>query len=296
MISVIICSVNPEFLRRASDNIEKTIGAPYELLVRDNRQHGQGICAVYNELAARAEYPYLCFVHEDVIFETSQWGSVALNEFDANPDAGLLGIAGCKYKSAFYSGWFSGVEEIDCANYIHQYPGKEEKVCLSPTPLTDLQETVSVDGVFMFVSKEVWNAIRFNDNYLTGFHFYDIDFSLRVAKRYKVFVTYKILLRHITVGGDYSDKWVKTAMVYHTTVNTELPYTKFNIDKKGLDLQIVKNTLDSLKTYRIGFGNKLRWVTSQKLYLHPSVYYEILKFFLYQPLGLKRIHYLSKRK
>jgi hypothetical protein len=33
----------------------------------------------------------------------------------------------------------------------------------------------------------------------------------------------------------------------------------------------------------------------QKLYLNPLFYYPILKFMLYKPLGLKKIHFKSKK-
>ncbi|CAN5411054.1 hypothetical protein BH20BAC1_BH20BAC1_19600 [soil metagenome] len=296
MISVIICSTNPDLLQQVSESIKQTIGTSYEILVRDNRKKNEGICEVYNQLALQAIYPYLCFVHEDVIFETTDWGNRALSVFKDFPATGLLGIAGCKYKSSFYSGWFSGIKAIDCANYIHQYPTKEEKVCLSPEPGISIQETVCIDGVFMFVSRNIWSAIKFNENALKGFHFYDIDFSLRAAKKCKVFVTYNILLRHITFGGDYSDNWMQTAIDYHKTVNHELPFSTININQRKADLQIIRNTLDSLKNYKIRIENKFNWVISQKLYLYPSVYYSVLKFFLYQPLGLKRIHQLLKSK
>ena len=61
---MIICSARPERLQAVTRNIEATIGVEYELIAVDNSVEGRGICAVYNEGASRARYPFLCFVHE----------------------------------------------------------------------------------------------------------------------------------------------------------------------------------------------------------------------------------------
>jgi len=74
MISIIICSVNTAFLEQVNKNITATIGVPYELLAWDNRDAKKGICEVYNWMASKAQYAYLCFVHEDILFETENWG------------------------------------------------------------------------------------------------------------------------------------------------------------------------------------------------------------------------------
>ena len=55
-------------------------------------------------------------------------------------------------------------------------------------------EVVAVDGFGMFVRKEVWKANPFDEKMLTGFHCYDVDFSLQIAvsKRYRnLFVAHR---------------------------------------------------------------------------------------------------------
>ena len=295
MISVLICSGNPHLLKQAKDNIEETIGVEHEILCFDNQEVNHGICRVYNRLASGAKFNHLCFVHEDVLFQTTDWGKKILETFLNDSQVGLLGIAGCKYKSQYFSGWFSNTKELDCANYIHQYKDGTESVYLSPSNDTSLQEVVCIDGVFMCCKKDSWEKNKFNENLLKGFHFYDIDFSLRIAHSYKVVVTYDVLLTHITTGGDYSSKWVETAISYHEEVKVYLPYSKITVNKKIADNNIILAMLDFLKNYKISFGNKIKWIVLQKLFLHPKYYYAILKFALYKPLGLKTIHKSLKR-
>ena len=79
MISVIVCSIKPQFLEQLKLNIKKTIGVAYELLAYDNREGRRGICEVYNELAKCVRYEIICFAHEDILFETHGWGKILLN-------------------------------------------------------------------------------------------------------------------------------------------------------------------------------------------------------------------------
>ena len=295
MISVIICSINPELLFNIRKNINDTIGVPHEILYFDNRGEKKGLCYVYNQLAEKASFSYLCFLHEDVIFSTKNWGSTIADIFIDNSNVGLIGIAGSKYKSAYYSGWFSGMKELDCANYSHQYIDGLEKVFLSPKKIANLQEVVCVDGVFFCCLKDSWRNTLFDDALLKGFHFYDIDFSLRIAHHSKVVITYDIELTHVTSGGDYGDRWVETAMLYHEKMKTHLPFSKTNVNKKAADKRIIITTLDFLKNYKISFHNKIKWIFLQKLYFSPVYYYSILKFIFYRPLRVKHIHGYFKK-
>ena len=54
-----------------------------------------------------------------------------------------------------------------------------ESICLQPNRENVLEEVVCLDGVFICSRKEVWQQSKFNDADLKGFHFYDIDFSLK---------------------------------------------------------------------------------------------------------------------
>ena len=296
MISVLICSVNKDLLNNVTENIKKTIGVPFEILIFNNQIEKKGICEVYNQLAAEATFDYLCFLHEDVVLKTSNWGREIVELFSKDEKTGLIGIAGSKYKSGYCSGWYTGVKELDCANYFHQYSSGLEHVFLDPSGNKETEEVVCVDGVMICTKKEVWQNILFNDRLLKGFHFYDIDYSLRVAQHYKVIVSYKIDIVHITSGGDYSNNWVTTAILYHREMKSILPFSKYSINRKKIDKRVVITTMDHLKNYKISFRNKMRWIVFQKLYLNPIFYYSILKFMVYQPLGLKRIHANFKSK
>lgn len=295
MISVLICSVSPGLLKKVTENIKETIGVPFEVLFADNRMAKKGICEVYNELARKSQFDLLCFLHEDVELKTENWGGKLIEIFSNDKSIGLVGIAGSKYKSGYFSGWYTGAKELDCANYYHKYPSGSEHVFLSPTDRIMLQEVVCIDGVMICSTRKAWQLTLFDEKLLKGFHFYDIDFSLRVSQNFKTVITYDIDLLHITKGGDYGNKWVETAIFYHTEKKHFLPFSKIEIDKKKMDKKVAITTMDHLKNYKISLRNKLKWILLQKLYLNPVFYYSIAKFLLYQPLGLKKIHSSFKK-
>ncbi len=292
MITVVVCSVNPDLLLQLQNSLATTIGVEYELLVWDNRKEQRGLCEMYNSMAARARFPLLCFLHEDILLQTLSWGKVLVNLFESNPDTGVIGIAGGKYKSAAYSGWFTGNPELDCYNITHRIQGKDHKLVQQPGGTARLQEVICVDGVFMACRKSLWERVKFGDQLLKGFHFYDIDFSLRSSLECKVMVTLDIDIIHITSGGDYGNNWVKEAIIFHEKQHCPLPRKTNEVAMGNHELEIVGTWLDFLKKEKISLKNKWLWIKKQQLYLHPGLWYDISKFILYRPLGLQTIHRL----
>ena len=88
-------------------------------------------------------------------------------------------------------------------------------------------EVVAVDGFGMFVRKEVWKAYPFDEKMLTGFHCYDVDFSLQIAasKRYRNYVccSPEVQVEHLS-EGNYNRNWCQdTVRMYNRKWNVILP-------------------------------------------------------------------------
>ena len=296
MISIVICSVDPVCLTQVKENISSTIGVEYELLVWDNREAKKGLCEVYNMMAGRAKFEYICFLHEDILFQTNDWGRNIQSIFVNRPDTGVIGVAGNKYKSAFLSGWYSGIPELDCANIIHRYPAGDEHLYLNPAPGSVLQEVVCIDGVFICCRKALREQLLFDEKNLTGFHFYDLDFSIRASKLCRLAVCFDILLVHITRGGDFGNSWVETSLQYHARQKGILPVSVKSPLPVSTDTRIIRTWLDVLKNYSVSPKNKWKWISRQKLLRFPGLYYSIMKFLLYKPLGLRYFHKSRHRK
>lgn len=106
MISIIICSKLGSPDEKLINNIQYTIGVEYELIVIDNSKNEHTIFSAYNIGIRKAKYPILCFMHEDVIFHSLNWGNEVINSFN-DPSVGLLGVIGSCYLSKQSMGWWS---------------------------------------------------------------------------------------------------------------------------------------------------------------------------------------------
>jgi len=119
MISIIICSRKKN--NNLLENIKRTIGCEYELVVIDNSANRYSIFEAYNLGIERSKGKYLCFIHDDLFIHTNGWGNVISRLFDDYPDYGLIGIAGSKQKSRIPSGWWDCKEEYKSVNIIQHY-------------------------------------------------------------------------------------------------------------------------------------------------------------------------------
>jgi GT2 family glycosyltransferase len=214
MISVIICSVNPQQLAEVSNNIEDTIGTPFEIVSIDNRLGNYGICAAYNLGASSAKGDILCFMHEDVKFETNNWG-LLVREHLSKKNTGMIGVAGGTSKSLVPSTWSPAIfnSEINIIQHF-KFAGKtKEHIRKSKyAELTaEKTEVVAIDGVWMCIRKEVFQQVGFDAENFKGFHGYDIDFSFQLFSHYKIYVVFDILLNHYSEGS-FNYPWLQSSI------------------------------------------------------------------------------------
>ena len=221
MFSIIVCSIRPNEAERLRKNIEETIGVPFEFLAYDNRGTGKGICQVYNECAEKAQYPYLCFVHEDIEFTTNKWGEKIAEKL-ADPECGVIGFAGSAMKSKALSGWCSTGRYGSRTHYIQGDNGDEYLCYLNPYN-EDFSGVVTLDGLCLFVSKNNWNNIRFDEKTLQGFHCYDIDFTIAShTSGLSNWVCNTVLLKHFSTGSD-DNTWITENHKLHNKWKNHLP-------------------------------------------------------------------------
>jgi hypothetical protein len=225
MISIIISSSNPEYLSAVKKNIQETIGVPYEVLAVDNAEGKKGICEVYNTAGAKAKYDVLCFMHEDIVLMTTNWGHKVV-EIMSDPEIGLLGVAGSKYKSLFPCGWSCPGIHISRhkVNIIQRFKFEERETThfVYNSDNEALVQVATIDGVWMCTRKDVFAQFRFDDQLLKRFHGYDLEYSLQVGRRYKVCVTFDLLIDHFS-EGNYSREWLEAILLLHKKHHRSLP-------------------------------------------------------------------------
>jgi len=224
MISIIICSINEALFQQTELNINSTIGIAYEVIKIDNANNNLSICDAYNAGAAKAKFPYLCFVHEDVIFTSTNWGLPLINKLRSDSTVGVIGIAGSKYKSLSPGAWPCGDNELDCYNIIQHYTGENKKALQinNPEKGQEYVEVKTLDGVFLFTKKNIWSQYQFDNNTFKGFHCYDLDFCLNVGKTHKLLVAYNISIEHLSTGN-LNREWVKESILLSKKWKDHLP-------------------------------------------------------------------------
>lgn len=253
MISIIICSINPNLVKALEKNVESTIGVPYEFMAYDNRNTGKGICAVYNECALKAKYDILFFIHEDVLFHTQGWGKI-LAEKLAEPDCGAVGFAGGTAKLPYSYGW----QSIKCftrKNYIKGAQGGRKASLRSSGSKAAYDAVVTLDGMAICVRRDVWSKIRFDEDTFKGFHSYDTDFTTATfVAGYKNYVCNAMLFEHLSQGSFsrtwfesvklYLDKWQKVLPLY---IKEEYSASQISGKSKKVEafaiLQLIKNRI-----------------------------------------------------
>ncbi len=221
MFSVVCCSIRPveaEALRR---NVAGTIGdVPYEFIAFDNRPHNLPIAEVYNRCASRARYPYLCFVHEDVAFLTKHWGRLLSQQLSA-PSCGAIGFAGSVVKTARLTAWNTCGLDLR-ANYVQHMRGRTHLHRVNPAG-ADFTRVVTLDGLCLFVRRDVWQTHPFDPEACPGFHGYDLDFTLSLTEGgFANYVCNTVVVEHRSEGS-YTLGWLNDLRQLHRKWLPRLP-------------------------------------------------------------------------
>lgn len=224
MVSLIICSREPDISQILKENIRETIGIQYELIVLDNSQNKYSIFSAYNEGVERAQYPYLCFMHEDILYHTDNWGKRVVSHFK-NYKVGIVGIAGGHYISNTSSSWFSS--KLNSANILQSSWTNGIKTSKHIVELNYLKglstEVVAVDGVWFCIPKSLFSTISFDETTFNGFHFYDLDICFQTFYAgYKILVISDILIEHFS-GGNCNHEWFENSIIFHNKWKNHLP-------------------------------------------------------------------------
>ncbi|MHB8206579.1 glycosyltransferase [Mucilaginibacter sp.] len=285
MISIIISSANNTLLKQVTENITVTIGVPFEIIAIDNSAGQQGICAVYNQGAQQAQYDILCFMHEDIIIETQGWGAILKNTFTNHPEIGLLGVVGGAYKPFTNSSWSGlGYKNVFC-NFIQSYKYEKLESYLdyrNPNNAASVDYVACVDGLWLVTTKKVATEIKFDEDTFKGFHAYDLDFSIAVGQKYKVAVTFEILMNHLS-DGNYSRDWIEDNFRLHKKWTKQLPINAQNYTFKQMAYMEKVTYKDFFKKLiKLGFPESIAYdMLKDKRYRDMGIYWK-LRFFLFK--------------
>jgi hypothetical protein len=232
MISFIICSTKKELNSVLKDNMASTVKVPFEIVLIDNSLNTYSIFSAYEEGVKRANYPYLCFIHEDILFRSDNVGECIVNSFEKNPDLGVLGVVGIQMLPQYPFGWWAAGYDYYVGNIIsNDKKAKMVNYYQSGCPTkTVLEDAVACDGLFLCIRKDLFSEIRWDTENFHGFHCYDMDICMQVVQAgKKVMVAKDLKVEHFSTGNPaesftegcvlFSKKWNWMLPVYVNSVS-----------------------------------------------------------------------------
>jgi GT2 family glycosyltransferase len=251
VLSIIICSKQADISDSLKANIKNTIGIAYELIIIDNSANEYTIFEAYNEGVKRASHDFLCFMHEDVWYQSQDWGKSVI-DYLSDTKTGLIGLAGSFYLPAIPSSWSSARPHY--LNLVQVNPvSLQTKHC----KISEDKEVICVDGFWFCSRKDVFKEVAFDTHTYQGFHFYDMDISMQIhAKGYRIYVVSAIIVEHRSIGKP-NGQWIESAYKFFDKWKDRLP------DNVNPNFKI--STLDNIKAFR------------DLLYLHIINHYPVSK-------------------
>ncbi len=258
MLSIIICNYNPDRIPILEQNIKQFIGLQnFEIVIIDNQNNNYSIFQAYNLGVQKSIYNYILFIHDDINFQTKEFGIILLSL--SLPNLGVLGVAGAKIKTSITSPWWISNHETVKEGAVYQYNFQHfknsapQKINVGFENENQVEEVILVDGVFLFTTKE--NCIKnpFDERY-NSFHFYDLDFSLSLKKNGKTnYVSNAILLEHFSAGSLNKD-WIKSSFFFEKKWKD---FKTFNLNKNR----------DNKYFEKLAFNSRLRVLLENKCFM-----------------------------
>lgn len=252
MISLIICSRTATLNKELIANIESTIGCLFEFILIDNSENRYNIFEAYNLGVTQSKGDILCFMHDDILFHTRNWGE-KVGEHLKDEKIGAIGIAGSPYTTKALGTWWGG-------GLINQHivNGKLDLISRYADKVEAKQkEVIVLDGVWFCIKRNIFTQISFDEINFTGFHFYDIDIALQVYQvGYRLLTVYDILIEHDSQGS-LNIQWLENAKAFNQKWKRLLPLSSGKISfAKACTAEL--RTINELTIIEIGNGRPVK--------------------------------------
>ncbi len=210
--------------------LKKSSGIPKCEIIPVENNGEFSLTEIYNSILEKSQNDIVVLCHDDIYFDSKNWGSKVLNHFKRNDNYGILGLAGTTIMPKTGRWWddFSKMKGI--VNHEHEGRKWESKYSISKG--NELDDVVLVDGLFIVVNKKNIKQ-TFNED-IKGFHFYDVDFSFRnFLDDVKIGVMYDVRVTHKSIGQT-NDQWEKNREIFAEKYKDVLPVkVKRNLDLKS---------------------------------------------------------------
>jgi hypothetical protein len=173
---------------------------------------------LYNKGLNDVSSDIVVFCHDDILFETNNWGKKVLKAFEKNPEYGILGVAGTDH---IISGMWWEIRNAMHGTVKHTDGTKVWVSKYSQNYGNELKEMIVVDGLFIAVNRTRIKNIF--DTQFKGFHFYDLPFCLsNHINGVKIGLISNILILHKSVG-QVNEQWGENKTLFEEIYGDQLP-------------------------------------------------------------------------
>ena len=199
--------------------MRKSCGLPNIEIIPFENPGTHSLTEAYNIILAKAKNNIVVLCHDDIYFDTKNWGNKVLKHFKRNPEYGILGVAGSRFLPKSGMWWEVQTEMFGVVNHEHQ--GKKWTSKYSEPKGNKIDNTILVDGLFISLDKEKIKT-TFNEN-VKGFHFYDVDFCFQnFLNDVKIGVFYDVRITHKSIGMT-NEQWDSNRKQFIETYKENLP-------------------------------------------------------------------------
>lgn len=204
----------PEFIQY----LIKSCGHPKTQIIEKVNNGEKSLSETYNEIIDESVNDIVVLCHDDIYFDTKNWGQKLEKIFERNSDFSIIGVAGTTELPKSGMWWEDRSKMHGIVN--HENEGKKWESRYSDAS-NNLKEVVIVDGVFIALDK---TKIKHKfDNTVSGFHFYDVNFCfLNYLENVKIGVTTNIRLTHKSIGMT-TNSWEQNRVNFSKKFKKNLP-------------------------------------------------------------------------
>ena len=206
---------NKEF----QEYLKKSAGHPKIQIIEKVNNGEKNLSEVYNEIISESNFDIVVLCHDDIYFDTNNWATKLVRQFDKNSDYGILGMAGTTEMPKSGMWWENRSKMYGIVN--HESEGKKWESKYSDSLGNDVKEVVVVDGVFIAINKQRIKS-NFDEN-VSGFHMYDVNFCFKnFLQDVKIGVLTNVRLTHKSIGMT-NDKWEENRNLFAEKYSEFLP-------------------------------------------------------------------------
>ena len=84
---------NPQYV----EILKKSCGLKNVEIIEVVNNGEKSLPKTYNEILEKSQHDIVVLCHDDLEFDTNNWGKKIIKHFNKNPEFGVIGLAGSKY-------------------------------------------------------------------------------------------------------------------------------------------------------------------------------------------------------